>query len=115
MSAEVRQELADAVNGVNGITCSPYYRQATSPGSAFVRRDHTSYPNRLGGIVTWQIVVMLPQDLVGAEKKTDELTPLLRAAIGRSLSVTSIGQREFAFPEGTTLPCLFIEGHRESE
>jgi hypothetical protein len=71
VSAEVRQLLADAAGSVEGITASPYFVQDTKPGRAWVRRDRTDYPNVLGGLVTWNVVVVLPQDMAQAEKFLD--------------------------------------------
>lgn len=114
MSAAVRAELAAAVNGAGAAAkCAPYFVQATKPGSAWVRRDRTEYPNRFGGVVTWQIVVVLPPDLASAEKYADEKGPVLVEALADHLVVTSVTPQQIVLDDHPPLKALFIEGHRE--
>lgn len=109
-----RQELADAASLVDGITCSPYFRQTTKPGDAMVRLDHTDYPNVYGGLVTWQIVVMLPQDYAAAEKFMEAAVPALVAALGPHMIVRRTTPGQLALDTGT-VPVVFIEGQREDD
>jgi hypothetical protein len=112
MSLQVRQEIAAAADTVAAVSCTPRWRQSTKPGAATVRRDRTEYPNRFGGIVTWQVVVTLPQDQVGAEKWMDDNLADLVAALGDVLAVRSAFPAEIAVDAGT-VPVLIVEGQRE--
>lgn len=112
MSAEVRALLADAANTVEGINCTPYFRQTTKPGSAMVRKDRVNYPDRFGGLVTWQVVVMLPQDLAAAEKFLDEKVPLLVDALWSEMRVTDAIPQQLALDTGA-VPIVLIQGSRE--
>ncbi|KAA1424314.1 hypothetical protein [Nocardioides antri] len=114
MSAQVRAEIAAAANTVSGINCSPYFRQSVKPGDGMVRRERTNYPNPFGGIVTWQVIVALPQDLAAAEKYLDEHLPDLVEAIQESLVVTSTTPQQLALDTGA-VPVVVIEGHREED
>jgi len=114
MSAADRQAISDAMNTVAGITCSPYYRQVTKAGEAMVRIDRTVYPDSLGGLATWQVVVILPQDVVAAEKYLDEKTDALVAAAWTQMAVGSVTPSEIVLAEGQRLPCVLIEGVRET-
>lgn len=113
MSAEVRLALATAASTVEGITCAPYFQQSTKPGSAMVRRDNTNYPDKFGGWVTWQVLVMLPQDLASAEKFLDEKVPALRAALAPEMRVTDAIPQQLALPDGGNVPILLMQGSRE--
>lgn len=112
MSAEVRAELAAAANTVEGINCHPYYRQSTKPGSAVVQKARVVYPNKFGGIVTWQVLLMLPQDLATAEKFWDEKVPPIMAALSPSMTVTEVVAQQLALDTGA-VPIVLIQGTRE--
>lgn len=111
----MRQAIADAATGVEGITCHPYFVQSTSPGSAMVRLDRIAYPNPFGGVCHWNVVVMLPQDQAAAEAYIDTKVPLIRAAILPQLVVTEVQQQQLKIDGLGILPCVFINGHREQE
>lgn len=112
MSAEVRAVIAAAANTVEGIDCTPYFRQSTKPGSAVVRKDRVTYPNKFGGLVTWQVLVMLPQDLASAEKYMDEKVPALVDALAPHLVVTEAVAQQLALETGA-VPIVLIQGTRE--
>ncbi|KRF19660.1 hypothetical protein [Nocardioides sp. Soil796] len=115
-AAEVRQALADAASTVEGITCFPYYKQMTKPGGACVRKDRTEYPNDFGGVNTWQVVVILPQDQAAAEKFMDEKTPLLVAALSPEMRVTEAYPTVTVLPDGgSAVNTVLIQGNREEE
>ncbi|MGC4940948.1 hypothetical protein [Kribbella sp. DT2] len=113
MSEAVRTELADAVSAIDGISIAPYFRQATKAGSGFVRLDRIEYPNTFGGEAYWQVYIVLPADIATAEKRADELTPLLYNALADHLVVTSIQPQSLALDSGA-LPVLTVTGHREN-
>lgn len=114
MSAAVRTALATAASTVPGVDCVEYYRQSTKPGDAMVRRAGTVYPNVLGGVVTWQVLIVLPQDLATAQKYLDEKVPLIVAALQGELHITSATPQQLAFDTGL-VPGAVIEGQREEE
>lgn len=113
MSAEVRQAIADAANEVADVTVAPYFRPFTTPGEGVVRYDRTDYPNAFGGLVTWQVVVALPQDQRAAEQWLDQNGPALRAAVASALIVRSLTPIQIAIPDAGSIPALVIEGQRE--
>jgi len=111
---ETRQDLADAASSVDGIRCSPNFVQTTTAGEAMVRFDHTDYPNKFGGLVTWQVAVVLPQDFADAEKFVDNTMPALAEALGTQMVVTRVSQAQLVLDNGT-LPIAIVEGTREEE
>jgi hypothetical protein len=111
---EIRQALADAASSVEGINCRPNFVQSTRPGDAMVRLDHIDYPNAFGGIRTWQVAVILPQDYAAAEKFLDEKTPDLIAALGPHMQITRVTPAQLAL-DTATVPVVFIEGAREED
>jgi hypothetical protein len=116
MSAAIRAAIAAAANTVTGIDVDPYFTTVTKPGAGCVRLDHTDYPNRLGGVDFWQVIVRLPQDLAEAEKFMDTIRLPLHDAIEAELSITLIGPQQVVFDFGAVpLPCLIVTGHRAQE
>lgn len=115
MSAAVRAALAAAANTVSGISCSPYYKQTTKSGDAMVRLERINYPNRFGGVVTWQVLLILPQDVATAEKYLEDKVPGVVAALSQEMVVSSVTPRELILNDGVRLPCVSIEGTREEE
>jgi hypothetical protein len=112
MSAAVRAEIAAAMNAVEGIHATPYFRQTTRPGQAFVRlarwrRDTSGF----GFMVTWEIFVILPQDLAGAETYLDEKLPELTEAAEAVLILTTVTPSRLALDSGH-VPVVVIEGNR---
>lgn len=114
MSAEVRDKIATAASAVVGVNVTPYFRQVTKPGQGMVRMDRINYPNAFGGVVTWQVVVLLPQDIAQAERWLDENGSVLRAAVAEELVVQSMTPQQLALDTGT-VPAVVIEGQREEE
>jgi hypothetical protein len=116
VSAAVRAAIAAAATTVTGIKVEPYFTPVTKPGAGCVRLDRTDYPNRLGGVDFWQVIVRLPQDLAEAEKYMDANRLLLYEAVSAEIVVTAIAPQQVIFDEGTpALPCLIITGHRAQE
>lgn len=112
MSADVRAALAAAASSVDGINCSPYFRQSTKPGDAMVRferdaRDESGF----GFMRTWQVMVMLPQDLAAAEKYLDANLDAIVAAVAEELVITTVTPQQLALDTGL-VPCVLIEGVR---
>jgi len=113
-SAETRQAIADAVNTVDAINVSPYFRQTTRPGEGMVRLDRMEWPNPLGALATWQVVVILPQDLATAEQYLDTKVSALVEAASKELAIRRVTPQQLTLDTGA-VPCVFIEGQRESE
>lgn len=112
MSAETRAEIAAAANTVDGIHCSPHFRQTTKPGDAMVRldrrrRDDTGF----GWITTWQVLLVLPADLAQSEKYLDQHADDLADALGEALTVTTVTPQQLALDSGT-VPVVIFEGTR---
>jgi hypothetical protein len=115
MSAVVRQALADAANTVEGLHVTPYFSQGSlRTGGGMVRKDRVDYPNPFGGVVRWQVVVVLPSDLASAEKYLDETVPQVVTAVREHLVVTDVTPAQLAIDAGT-VPVALIHGHREED
>jgi hypothetical protein len=110
-----REVLAAAANNAPNVTCTPTYRVATKPGSAYVRLNRIEYPNRFGGVVWWDIVVILPSDIAAAEKWIEDNALGLVQALKQELAVTAVRPERIELVDGPTLPALFVEGHRAQE
>lgn len=117
MSAAVRQAIVDALAPISGVKGYPYFRPTVTPGDAVVRLDRTDYPqpSDWGGLQTWQVLVILPVELEAAERWVDDKRPALVAALADVMQVVSAVPTELRLPEGLAVPCLIIEGKRESE
>lgn len=114
MSAATRTEIATAASTVEGVTCEPYHRQSTGVGDASVRLGETAYPNRFGGVVTWEVVVNLPQGVTDAERLIDEISPALRDALASVMTVRRIYPARIAYGAAQT-NALVVEGTREED
>lgn len=116
MSAATRLAISTAASTVDGITCTPNYRQITRAGEACVRLDrHDRSENGFGFVVTWQVMVCLPQSIADAETYLDEKAPLLVAALSEEMIVTSVIPQELVLDNSVTVPVVVIEGSRESD
>lgn len=113
MSETVRTLLADAASTVEGVHVTPYYRQITRTGSGVVRRDSTNYPNAFGGVVTWQVFVVLPADHAEAERWYDEHALQLVDALATELAVTRAEPSTILLADGQAVPIVLIQGTRE--
>lgn len=114
---EVREALADAANAVADVSASPRFRTFLEPGDASVRLAGVARSeNGFGWVATWQLWVLLPQDLGDAENYMDDRAMALAAALDSPelLTVTSVTGQQLNVGSGP-LPCLVIEGHREQE
>lgn len=103
-----RRALAAAANTVEGVKATPYFRQSTNPGDAFVRLDTAGADDTgFGYMLTWQVCVILHQDLAAAEKQTDRLLPPLLAALDAEGHVTGAQPVQLAL-DGPTVPALIV-------
>jgi hypothetical protein len=114
MSAASRTAIAAAANSVSGIHCNPYFVQTTKAGDAMVRLQQITYPNVFGGVATWQVLVLLPQDIATAERYLEEKVPALVEALGTEMTVTTVQPQQLALETGS-VPCVVIEGTRATE
>lgn len=112
---DVRQLLAEAASTVTGVTVTPHYRQSIGAGDGMVRRDRTDYPNSLGGVVTWQVIICLPKDLGQAQKWLDDRIPAVVTALTESgeITVTSAEPQQLPLDSGGSYPIALITGIRE--
>lgn len=116
MSAEARKALADAASTVDGITCHPYFVQSIKTGQAVVRLDRINYPpDRFGGVVRWNVVVMLPQDQTQAEKYIEKHLDALVDALDGQWQIAEAQPQQLNIPGVGVVPVLIIAGHREQE
>lgn len=107
-----RQEIADAVNTITGLNCTPYFRQTTKPGEAMVRlssMERTS--NGFGMLKTWQVWIVLPQSNEAAEKWIDDNHDSIYAALKRVLPLTNVLPSELVIGSATTNGIIY-EGIR---
>lgn len=115
MSATVRQEIADAANTVDGVHVHPYYRQGGQAGSGNIQFARIDFPNIFGGIVRWEVVILLPVDIASAQKRADELIPQLWQALSEAMSVDDVTAGTTSQDNRSGQPCLLVAGHRAME
>jgi hypothetical protein len=111
-----REAFAAALNTVDGVTAFAYppdggYRS----GDAWPLVSDISYPNKFGGIVRWEIYVVLHSDIATAERLLDSKLPALRAALAPELAITTVTPRFLQFESGPALAVVVIAGSREEE
>lgn len=115
MSAAVRAAIAAAANTHLGEKrVAPYYRQSTKAGWGWVSlatraRDASGF----GFMDTWEVRVVLAQEIATAEKWIDEHADDLTAAIAEELVVTGLTPAVLNLDTKTTVNALIIEGVRE--
>jgi hypothetical protein len=118
MSAAVRQALAEACNAIDGVEVSPNFSSVTNPGTGMVRFGGLNRPNRLGGVVTWQVVIFLSRDIAQAEEWIDEhLAPVLDAIEQRRElhDGLRVDRQQLSLDDVGTVPIVLIEGTREED
>jgi hypothetical protein len=115
MSAADRDLIATVASTVEGVNVAAYFRQTTKPGDGMVRLDRM-FPDSsgVGFMNTWQVVVMLPQDLASAERFLESIIPGLLAALDPVLALTSVTPGQLSLDTGL-VPCVFIEGARGAD
>lgn len=116
MSAEARTAIAAAASTVAGVNCKPYYRQSAKPGDACVRlASRAKAGNGFGYVDTWQVWLVLPQDLAAAEKWIDEHGPELEAALEQEFigGVATVTPADLQFGNGPGVNGVIYEGARE--
>lgn len=109
----VRADLAAAASTVEGVTAHPYFKQGSHPGHTFVRIARIDYPNFTGGVVRWDLLVVLPADAAEAEKYLETKIPLVREAVAEHLVVTEVVPQRVRFSDTLELTCAVLSGHRE--
>lgn len=83
-----REEIAAALNTVDGVTASPYPRQETRVGVAHVRRGRSDKAaNGMGLVETWQVWICTGQTLDKAEEWVDKHHDAIVAALARRVLV----------------------------
>jgi hypothetical protein len=115
MSAAVRALIAAAANAHLGAKrVTPYYRQTTTAGWGWVSlatraRDASGF----GFMDTWEVRVVLSQEIAKAEAWIDEHADALTEAIAAELVVTALTPAVLNLDTKTTVNALIIEGVRE--
>ncbi|MCA1984797.1 hypothetical protein [Nocardioides nematodiphilus] len=107
-----RQILSDAISALPGLNCTPYYRQTTRPGDAFVRlarKDRED--NGFGMVTTWQVWIILPSDMVAAEQWIDEHHDAIYEVLNAELYLTSATPSDMVLDAGQTNGVIY-EGTR---
>lgn len=114
MTDQTRQEIADAVNTIAGLNCTPRYRQNIKAGQAMIRFERaTRDSSGFGFVDVWQVVLALPQQLSAAETFVDDHLDELLVALEPVLIVTTAQQRELILEKAAgSVPVLVIEGNR---
>lgn len=113
---QIRRQLAAAVDGVAGISCTSHYRQSLRPSDAFVRfggrmRDGSG----LGYDDAWQIWVALHQDVATAERWLNDHIDRVMEALSPVLNVNSVTPAQLApSTGGATVAGVIFEGIREA-
>lgn len=118
MTAAARTALADAASSVDGVNVTPYFRGTAEQGEGMVRLEQIAYPDNLGGLVTWQVIVMISQDPAIAEKWVAAHLDQLVEALAEEMTILTAAPRQIQIPQPGSnvlllLPCLVVEGLRE--
>jgi hypothetical protein len=84
-------------------------------GDAWPLVTRIDYPNRFGGVVFWEVLVVLHADVATAEMLMDTHIPAVRTALvrNRDLVITSVTPRLLQFEQGSALIVAVIAGTRE--
>lgn len=109
----VREDLAAAAKTVDGISCTPYYRQSLKARDGFVRLAKRTPDQSIGFTDTWQVWIALAQDVPTAEKWIEEHLDELTAALSSEMTVTSITPTEFNIAGVPSVNGVVVEGDRE--
>lgn len=120
MTEAIRTAIAAAASTVDGVNVTPYFRQVARPGEGVVRKDRTTYPDPVpfGGIDTWQVLIVIPQDLATSERWLEDHQDALVDALEAELIIRSVTPKELVTtpgPNPTTVPVVVIEGDRGPE
>jgi hypothetical protein len=108
-----RDEIAEAASSVAGVDVVPYYRQSARVGDGFVRlAGKAKAANGFGYVDTWDVLIVLPQDLVTAEKFMEQVQAPLLAALDVPMSVQSFTPTSIAF-DALAVNGVVITGARE--
>lgn len=108
-----RNELAAVASAVEGLNVTPYMRQSTRPGDGWVSLQRSDRDDSgFGFMDRWAVTVVLPQDLVAAEKWIDTNADALANALAKEMVVTAMVPATLVLDLGN-VPGLVIEGSRE--
>lgn len=108
----IRTALSDALNAVDGVTCTPHYRQIGRKGEAVIRfasagRDSSGF----GYIVTVQALIALPTALKDAEAFIDGHVDAILTALEAEVVVSDVGPVQLQLDSGL-VPALQVTGTR---
>lgn len=110
-----RTAIAAAASTVAGVTCATGYKQLTKPGDASLRLAAlVRSTDGFAFIATWQVMVMVSQDVAAAEKWLDGKADALVDALAAELVVTRIEPVELVLDTGR-VPAVLIEGTRAAD
>lgn len=84
-----------------------------APGDAWPLVSRIDYPNKFGGLVQWEVLVVLNADVPTAERLMDAHVPGIREALSRQMSIRSVTPRLLQFENGSALIVAVIAGTRE--
>ena len=105
-----RQELAEALTGIDGYHISAYYRQTTKPGDGFITiTDLTRDTSGIGWMETWQIIIILGQDLNAAERRFENDIDTLVDTTSTILHVANVTLATLTL-DTHTLSAVIIDG-----
>ena len=116
MSTEARTAIAAAASTVDGVKCTPYYRQSLKPGDACVRLQvRTKASNGFGYVDTWQVWLALPQDVAAAEKWLDDHGADVLAALNPEFigGIQTVTPAELVLGSGASTNGVIYQGARE--
>lgn len=112
----VRDDIAAAASTVEGVNVSPSYRQVSEPGTGFLQLVSTTRDDTgLGWLDTWHVVIALSQDWPTAEAWVDSHRFALITALDSEVLVTGVTPQQIQLDSGPVIPCVVVEGSRESE
>lgn len=110
-----RQEIADALSAVDGLTVTPYFSQNAKPGQGHVRLAQKTPDSRFPKdfVDTWQVLLPLSQDVASAEQFWESIQSAVLEALDPVMYVTQVEFADLQFDTGS-VPGAVITGTREA-
>lgn len=105
-----RDDIAAALNAVEGINVYPGFRESTKVGNGWITLAKMT-PQEFGYIKDWKVTIVIPNQITAAEEWMDGYLEVLAEAVKRQLEVTQILPTQISV-SGTTVYAVVIQGVR---
>lgn len=106
-----REDIAAAANAVAGINVYPGFRESTKIGDGWMKLIGMT-PQTFGYIREWMVVIVIPNQVTGAEEWMDTNLEAIADALSRQLEITKITPTAVPLSESGTVYAVAIQGVR---